>query len=1116
MGLFTPNKTTTEFTRLLDEFNANNPKATFADRQQFIKGARTQAQETVKTYSAAESKAAADKAKAGKTAAFESKKAEQRKQNEAAVAAEKDRIAKERTIQRALAAPPKQVQKTGKTIKLPNGQVANITGSAPLTDPEWAKGVDLNKLGSIVYTDKGSFVSYSKDFLDGKGNVIDREGGKTVFNPSYLTKNANSSFTGEGEFSGSVLVPYTGGSVLGKKDNIAGSDKNSDYIDSPLLGKTIQMPDGSYQTVTALTAPTGASSRYGVKFSDGFSYINTADGGNFVYYDEAFLNGERRGGNDRHNWRFDSQLLRDNIGNAKQVDFSGVGDSIGNGLKSKGVIIPNIPDENGKYRPPGEVMEYWAGKKGGIFGGGFIGETIGDIGKILNDPIIQAGISAFVPGGAAIVAGYNTGNALANGGVTEAIKAGLVGVAAGAAGGFASSSLGSLTGNAVVDSVLKGGLQGSTEGLVGSVLTGGDLKQGIVSGLIGGSAGGLANSVVGSVFNDPTRIDGTDEVETPAEVSGGSGVDRPNTVGDLNLGTNQLIGDRNISPIGINSGAFKPTVTDPLNPDFNNFGGTFDSDVGLKLPEVPKLGGDNGIGITIPLFNSEGQLGGFQGVGGSVTPDFNIPLGDPNSFVNNPTITGKPLVSGGNVTPVPDFNTGLADLGSGNVGTGLAGGAQTGNTTPVPVDTVKTGGIEKFIESRLKGILTGLLTQQGNNLLGGGNPLTQSPSSGNNTGANMADYTGLIGNILGQNTQINRLEDTGTQIAGQYNQAAADLNKPFTPYNISTTAGTTSVNGQNINQTLSQPQQALANVAGQAAGMFGDVNIPNADNIRNTALQGSQNLLQQAQGFNPQSAAQQEFEALQQLYAPQRERDRMALENRLRAQGRLGASDNPALRQLEESFRQQDLQGSIQSRDLAFQRQKALQDLSQGMFTQGSQAAQLPTQIQQQRAQIGNMGAQASQLPFQTATNQQQAANQLAATQSSQGTALANIIANLRDKGMGTQAGLMSQAAALKNARDVAALQGLFGGGGMGGIKGIGGAANTGINNLIGSGVDALTGLVKSGVNNIGSYFGGTTMPFINPANNGLTADQLNAMNDDDFISFLLNGGATYGTSEGE
>jgi hypothetical protein len=379
----------------------------------------------------------------------------------------------------------------------------------------------------------------------------------------------------------------------------------------------------------------------------------------------------------------------------------------------------------------------------------------------------------------------------------------------------------------------------------------------------------------------------------------------------------------------------------------------------------------------------------------------------------------------------------------------------------------------------------------------------------------MADYSGLIGNLLSQNTQIDRLEGTGSQIAGNFNQAAADVNKPFTPYNISTAAGNTNVNGQNITQTLSQPQQQLADVAGQAAGMFGDVNIPGVENIRNTALQGSQNLLQQAQGFNPQQAAQQEFDALQQLYAPQRERDRLALENRLRMQGRLGASDNPALRQLEESFRQQDLQGSIQSRNLGFERQKQLQDLSQGMFTQGSQAAQLPTQIQQLRAQIGSQGAQASQLPFQTADRQQQTANQLAATQSSQGTALANVIADLRSKGLETQAGLISQAGALRNARDVAALQGLFGGAGGGGGTGVNSAINSAVSGAVGAVGDILGPVIGSAGNYLTGLFG-SNQPYINPANGGLSPEQLNQMSDDDFLQFLINGGFTFGTSEGE
>lgn len=862
----------------------------------------------------------------------------------------------------------------------------------------------------------------------------------------------------------------------------------------PLIGQTITLPGVGNVTVQGFE-----------KFGNtpGFNLIT--DKGNYLYTDSNFIN--RGIVFDGMQWA--APMLLNYVDQAAQVDFSGFTDipSASNNnrpIGSSGFIFTN-PEaqnfyltgrgiDNGAFRPiqgltrddSGRLV-YWnhysGDAKNGVFqtepeigvvntrtwssnGKSLLGGVFGSIGEkvassirdVISNPYVQFAATIANPAlGGAAVAGANFGTAVGSGApIEDALKGAAVSLAAGAAGSAASQALGSSAGSIVGDT-LSGAAGGATSGVVGAALTGRDLGKGLTAGVIGGAAGGAANSIVGQVFpNIDVAPDNEDiAVDTP---DGGAGIDVQNP-----------------SVVGINRNNFKPSLFDFNKIDFNTLGGTFNSETGLSSSTVPLGGTGTGVGI-------------------------------------------RPPVGGG--TGNPNFNTSLADLGRGGASTG--GNIASNPITPESGNQLnnlvgKIGeGISQVAASTLKDFLTGLFTQTGNNLLGGNqNPLTQNPATGNNTGANMADYTGLIGNILGQNTQINRLEETANQLGGQYQNAAANLNKPFTPFNVTSAAGSSTVQGQNINSQLSANQQKLADVAGQAAGMFGDVNIPSVTGIRDTALQGTQGLLSQAQGFNPQSAAQQEFDALQQLYAPQRERDRLALENRLRAQGRLGASDNPALRQLEESFRQQDLQGAIQSRNLGFQRQQELQNLAQGMFTTGSQAAQLPTQIQAQRAQIGAQGAQASQLPFQTMNQQQQMANQLAQTQSSQGTALANIMAQLQDKGFATQGGLLSQAAALKNARDVAALQGLFGGGGV--RQGaIGSAANSAIGSVLNPIGSAITNGLNVIGNSLGNLFGTPNAPYINPANMGLTAEAINQMSDEDFLQFLINGGGTFGTSEGE
>lgn len=422
------------------------------------------------------------------------------------------------------------------------------------------------------------------------------------------------------------------------------------------------------------------------------------------------------------------------------------------------------------------------------------------------------------------------------------------------------------------------------------------------------------------------------------------------------------------------------------------------------------------------------------------------------------------------------FNQTLQDVAGDKFKTNSA--YQLASDYGVDISGLAEKGFKEFLSSQIKDVIKPLVTPDtGTTQTGTSNPLTQSPTnttqnpltqSPTQTGTNMAgttpNYTGALGNLLDQNLAIGNINDLSKTVGGMYAGAAAPLNKPFTPYNVTSGAGTTSVQGQDITSTLSPQQQALANLASQAGGMFGEVNIPNVTGIRDTAMTGAQSLLQQAQGFNPQQAAQQEYQALQALYAPSREREALSLENRLRAQGRLGASDNPALRQMYEAQSQQDLAAAIQSRNLGFQRQQELQNLGQGMFTTGSQAAMLPTTIQGQRADIGKGMAATSQLPYSTLNQQQQAANQLTQSRGGYETSMLGKAAETLAGGVRTQAELQAKIAELQNARTSGIVGGLFGniggtpaGGGAGG--GLAGVTNTLITKGIGAAADYLKSL---------------------------------------------------------
>lgn len=387
-------------------------------------------------------------------------------------------------------------------------------------------------------------------------------------------------------------------------------------------------------------------------------------------------------------------------------------------------------------------------------------------------------------------------------------------------------------------------------------------------------------------------------------------------------------------------------------------------------------------------------------------------------------------------------------------------------------------GFKEFLASEIKDVIKPLVTPNtGTTQTGTSNPLTQSPTNTTEnpltqppteTGTTMAgttpDYVAAAGNLLSGQSAISNLNQLSKDVGGLYTAAAAPLNKPFTPYNVTSGAGTTAVSGNQITSTLSPEQQALANLASQAGGMFGEVNIPNVSGIRDTAMSGAQSILEQARMFDPQAAARQEYEALQAMYAPTREREALALENRLRAQGRLGASDNPALRQMYEAQAQQDLAAAIKSRGLGYDRQQALQTLGQGMFTTGSQAAKLPTELQGLRADIGRGMAATSQLPYATLNQQQQTANQLAQSRGGYETSMLSKAADIQAQGARTQAEVGTKAVELENQRNSAVIQGMFGSGLASGVTA--GAASSGLaqtaNVLVNQGVNAAIGWVKS------------------------------------------------------
>jgi len=201
--------------------------------------------------------------------------------------------------------------------------------------------------------------------------------------------------------------------------------------------------------------------------------------------------------------------------------------------------------------------------------------------------------------------------------------------------------------------------------------------------------------------------------------------------------------------------------------------------------------------------------------------------------------------------------------------------------------------------------------------------------------------------------------------APQYAAQATELGQEaagaaqFTPFTVTTGTGTTQVGaGGGVTQTLGQtPAQIQAGLLGQAQTGVGGLGATPTQygDIQQQALTQAQGLL-----GAPTPTAQSLFEQIQAVQAPEQERQRLALENRLAAQGRLGTQTSmfggtPEALALEKAIQEQQAASAFQAQQLA--PQLAQQQLAQatGLFGLGAQAGMTPAQ--QQAAQLANIQA---------------------------------------------------------------------------------------------------------------------------------------------------------------
>ena len=199
-------------------------------------------------------------------------------------------------------------------------------------------------------------------------------------------------------------------------------------------------------------------------------------------------------------------------------------------------------------------------------------------------------------------------------------------------------------------------------------------------------------------------------------------------------------------------------------------------------------------------------------------------------------------------------------------------------------------------------------------------------------------------------------QDPSTALAGVKTGVQGALD--FTPYSVSTGFGAGQIGPQGQYATTLSPeaaaiQRSLLGQAQTAAGALGGAPAGYGQ-LESSALSQAQTLLGQQT-----PTAESLFQQMQSIQAPEQERQRLALENRLAAQGRLGTQTSmfggtPEALALEKAIQEQQASSAFQAQQLAPQLAQAQLQQATGLFGLGSQAGMAPAQ--QQAAQIANLG----------------------------------------------------------------------------------------------------------------------------------------------------------------
>jgi hypothetical protein len=368
---------------------------------------------------------------------------------------------------------------------------------------------------------------------------------------------------------------------------------------------------------------------------------------------------------------------------------------------------------------------------------------------------------------------------------------------------------------------------------------------------------------------------------------------------------------------------------------------------------------------------------------------------------------------------------------------------------------------------------------------------------------NTSDWLSVLGGLAtggltgaasgaGVNDAVARLQALGQSGMTDYTNLAKTATEGinFTPYTLTSALGTTKQTAPGvISQELTPQQQANVNAAQQQQASLYGAAVPDTSGISQGAFTGAQSQLGQvgagqedlaalragygtaAQGMtgmlggSTTGMADQLFQQQQAMRSPVQQRQQLELENRLRAQGRLGTSTaayggTPEQLAMAKAVQEQQsadafnsmtqaeqMATSQQARALGLgsatstlaQAQQALRqgDIAnaQGLFNIGSAAAQLPQQMQGQNiAQAGQLQSQAL-APAAAQLQQAQLAGTMGQQRAQTGYQAGGLFASTAGAGLQERLTAESAAAALRGKQYTSALGALANKGGQSGTN---------------------------------------------------------------------------------